>query len=46
MENDNFIFVIGQENINTIASKLTISDVFDVRDRSKKRLILAKLSIF
>ena len=44
MENDNYIFVIGKNDLNTISTGLTISDVFDVRDRSKKRLILSKLS--
>jgi hypothetical protein len=42
METDNYIFVIGKNDANTL-SELCISDVFDVRDRNKKRLILSKL---
>ena len=44
MENDNYIFVIGKNDTNTLSSGLSISDIFDVRDRSKKRLILSKIS--
>jgi len=44
MENDNYIFVIGKNDISAISNGLSISDVFDVRDRLKKRLVLSKLS--
>ena len=44
MEHNNYIFVIGKNEVNTISTGLTISDVFDVRDRSKKRLILSKIA--
>ncbi len=43
MENENHIFVIGKNNVKDINNYLEISDVFDVRDCSKKRLVLSKL---
>lgn len=40
---DNYIFVIGKTNSSIIAEQLNIEDVYDVRDRLHKRLILSKL---
>jgi hypothetical protein len=43
---DNYIFIIGGTNdVSSISNDLIISDVFDVRDRSQKRLVLSKLLI-
>ena len=43
-ENNNYIFVIGgKDDVSNISDNLAIHDVFDVRDRSQKRLILSKL---
>lgn len=42
---DTFIFVIGKTNSSVIEEKLNIDDVYDVRDRTHKRLILSKLML-
>jgi len=42
---DTFIFVIGKTNSSVIEENLKIDDVYDVRDRTHKRLILSKLML-
>lgn len=42
---DTFIFVIGKTNSSIIEENLKIDDVYDVRDRTHKRLILSKLML-
>lgn len=43
---DNQIYVInGNNDLTNILNNLTITDVFDVRDRTQKRLVLSKLMI-
>jgi len=42
---DTFIFVIGKTNSSVIEENLKIDDVYDVRDRTYKRLILSKLML-
>lgn len=44
MDNNNFIFVIGKNDYTLVDTELNVLDVFDVRDKSKKRLMLSKLS--
>ncbi|AYV80032.1 MAG: hypothetical protein Gaeavirus6_7 [Gaeavirus sp.] len=39
---DNYYFIAGKDNLENI-SKLEISDVFDVKDKTGRRLILSKL---